>query len=209
SYLKPNLEAIVARRPDLVIAVPTPGNRDEVEALERLGLRVLVAAEGPTLEDVYASIRTIAAAAGRSEAGSGLVEGMRERVERLRLRLGDAEPRTVLFVVDRSPLVVAGDGTLIGDLIRLAGGRNVARGLGPWPRLSVEAVVRFSPEVILDGAMRPDEERDAGFYEELGLPAARAGRVHAVRVDEIMRPGPRLAEGVERLARRIHPEAFR
>ncbi|MGH7860591.1 MAG: ABC transporter substrate-binding protein [Candidatus Binatia bacterium] len=209
SYIRPNVEAIVARGPDLVIAVPSPGNRDEVEAVERLGVRVLIVSEGPALDDVYGSIGTIADAVGRREAGEDLVARMRASVAGLRSRLGGAERKTVLFVVDRSPLVVAGDGTLIDDLVRLAGGRNAARGLGPWPRLSLEYVVRLSPEIILDGAMRPDEERDVGFYEGLGLRAVREGKVHATRIDEIMRPGPRVTEGLERLARQIHPEAFR
>src|SRR4029453_19123534 len=63
SYLKPNVEAVVAHRPDVAIAVPSPGNREAVESLVELGLQVVIVEEGPTLDDIYASIVKIAAEA--------------------------------------------------------------------------------------------------------------------------------------------------
>ena len=209
SYLDPSVEAVVARRPDLVIAVPSPGNEREVRAIESLGIPVVVVAEGPTLEDVYAAIRTIGEHTGRSEAAASVVRGMKDRVASVRARLEGRPPRPVLLVVDRSPLVVAGDATLLDELVRLAGGKNVAAGLGPWPRVGLEYVVRMQPEVILDGAMGPDRDAGLSFYQGLGLEAVERGRLHAIRIDEIMRPGPRLPAGVESLARQIHPEAWR
>jgi iron complex transport system substrate-binding protein len=116
------------------------------------------------------------------------------------------ERRQVLVVLQRSPLVVVGDGNLVDELLGLAGAQNAARGLGAWPRLSLEYVVKTSPEVILDTAMGKEEAPDLSFYEGLGLAAVRQGRVYAVKLDEILRPGPRIATGLEKLARLIHPE---
>jgi iron complex transport system substrate-binding protein len=101
-----------------------------------------------------------------------------------------------------------GDPNLPDELLGLAGAQNVAAGLGRWPRLSVEFLVKSSPEVIIDSSMGDEASGGGSFYDDLGLAAAGNGRVHAIRIDEVLRPGPRVGEGLERLARLIHPEVF-
>jgi iron complex transport system substrate-binding protein len=208
SYLKPNVEAVVAHRPDVVIAVPSPGNREAVESLAELGLQVVVVEEGPTLDDVYASIEKIAAEARRPVAGRELVARLREQVGAVRRRVAPLRRVRVLMVVGENPLIAVGDQNLLDELLRFAGAENVAAGLGRWPRLSVEFLVRSSPEVIIDSSMGNEAGGAGSFYQDLGLEAAGKGRVHAIRIDEVLRPGPRVGEGLERLARLIHPEAY-
>jgi cobalamin transport system substrate-binding protein len=208
SYMKPNVEVVVAHRPDVVIAVPSPGNREPVEALMTLGLRVVMVAEGPSVADVLASIRAIAAEAGREEQGAALAARLAERIDAVRRRCAGLPRRRALMVVGQSPLVAVGDGNLLDELLRAAGAENVAAGLGQWPRLSVEFLVKTSPDVIVDSSMGDESGADLSFYRELGLAAARRGELHAIRLDEILRPGPRLAEGLEKLARLVHPRAF-
>jgi iron complex transport system substrate-binding protein len=99
SYMKPNVEIVVAHRPDLVIAVPSPGNREAVEALVNLGLRVVVVEEGPTLADVLAAIRRIGDEAGRSEAARALASRLAQQVEAVRRRVAPLPPRRTLMVV--------------------------------------------------------------------------------------------------------------
>jgi iron complex transport system substrate-binding protein len=209
SYVKPNVERVVSLSPDVVIAVPAPGNRDDVQSLSDLGLRVVIVREGPAISDVLDSIRLVAAEAGRDGAGEALIATVRARLDELRGRLARAPRRRVLVVVGRNPLVVAGRDTLIDESLRAAGGENVAGDLAGWPRLSVEAMIRRAPEVILDGSVTHEGGAEPAFYRDLGLAAGRNGGVRALRLDEVLRPGPRLAEGVEKLARAIHPEAFR
>jgi iron complex transport system substrate-binding protein len=84
----------------------------------------------------------------------------------------------------------------------------VAAGLGRWPRLSVEYLVKVDPEIIIDSSMGDEAANEHSFYQGLGLHALERKRVHAMALDEVLRPGPRLAEGLEKLARQIHPEAF-
>ena len=207
SYMKPNVEVVVAHRPDVVIAVPSPGNRESVEALMGLGLRVVVVEEGPRLEDVMRSIHTIGAEAGRAEKARELADRMQRRIDAVRERVRGLPKKRVLMVVGENPFVAVGDGNLLDELLRAGGADNVAAGLGQWPRLSVEYVIKSAPEIIIDSSMG-DENADLSFYRDLGLEAVRRRRVHAVRLDEVLRPGPRLADGLEKLARLIHPEAF-
>ncbi|MGH7898202.1 MAG: helical backbone metal receptor, partial [Candidatus Binatia bacterium] len=104
SYLTPNVEAVVAHRPDLVIAVPSPGNREAVESLESLGLRIVMVEEGPTIADVFASIDKIAAAVDRPAEGKDLVGRLRERIEHVEKRAAALPRRRVLLVVGQNPL---------------------------------------------------------------------------------------------------------
>jgi iron complex transport system substrate-binding protein len=206
SYLKPNVEVVVARRPDLVIAVPSPGNREAVEALAELGLRVVVVEEGPGLADVLAAIQRIGDEAGRSGAAHDLCARIAEQVEAVRRRVAPLPRRRTLMIVGENPLIAAGGENLLDELLSAAGARNVAAGLGRWPRLSVEFLVSSAPEVIIDSSMGDEAGADLSFYDGLGLEAVRAGRLYAVRIDEVLRPGPRVGEGLEKLARLVHPE---
>jgi iron complex transport system substrate-binding protein len=208
SYMKPNIEVVVAHRPDLVIAVPSPGNREAVEALMNLGLRVVVVEEGPTLADVLAAIRKIGDEAGRSEAARALTSRIAEQVEAVRRRVAPLPPRRTLMIVGENPLVAAGGENLLDELLTAAGARNVAAALGRWPRLSVEFLVSSAPEVIIDSSMGDESGADLSFYEGLGLEAVRAKRLYAIRIDEVLRPGPRVGDGLEKLVRLVHPEAF-
>jgi iron complex transport system substrate-binding protein len=208
SYLTPNVEAIVAKRPDVVIAVPSPGNREEVEALSSLGIRTLVVAEGPTLAHVFEAMRTIARETGREAEGAALAARLRAEIAATRARVADRPRRRALMIVGRNPLVAVGGGNLIDELLSLAGADNIAAAYGEWPRLSLEFVVRESPEVVLDGSMGGEATLDTSFYEGLGISAAKRGRVHALNLDEVLRPGPRIAAGFETLARVVHPDAF-
>jgi iron complex transport system substrate-binding protein len=208
SYLKPNVEAVIAHRPDVVIAVPTPGNREAVESLVDLGVRVVVVDEGPTLDDIYVSIDKIAAEAGRRASGRELVARLRDQVDTVRRRVASLPRVRALMIVGEDPLIAVGDRNLLDELLGLAGGKNVAAGLGRWPRLSVEFLIKSAPEVIIDSSMGDEADREDSLYGGLGLGGASRGRVRRIRIDEVLRPGPRVAQGLEVLARLIHPEAF-
>jgi len=208
SYLKPNVEAVVAHRPDVVIGVPSPGNREAVEAMMDLGLRVVIVQEGPKLVDVFRSIETIAAEVGRAQAGRDLADRIRREIGIIHARVAAAPRRRALMIVGQNPLIAVGGGNLLDELLVAAGAVNVAGGLGRWPRLSLEFLVKSAPDVIIDSSMGDEAPGDRSFYEGLGLVAARERRIYTVRIDEVLRPGPRVGDGVEKMAKLIHPEAF-
>jgi iron complex transport system substrate-binding protein len=211
TFLSPNAELIVAKRPDLVLAVPSPGNRNPVESLQRLGLKVVVV-DPQTLAEIKEAIVTIARELGNEAAGRKLVGEMEARNQELRERLADAPRRKVLMVVGHSPLIAVGPGTFQDELIRLARGVNVAAETGrAWPHLSVEFVIAAAPEVIIDTTAHENPEGGGSDFWSTysAIPAVREGRVHAYREYALLRPGPRIAEALQRVARFIHPERFR
>ncbi|GIW39475.1 MAG: hypothetical protein KatS3mg076_0052 [Candidatus Binatia bacterium] len=207
TFVQPSFELILGKKPDLVLAVPSPGNRATVRKLEELGLRVVVV-DPHSVEGVLESILHIGRAVGRTTEAEGLVAQLRRRIDSVERRLRGVRPRKVLVVVGRSPLVAVGGGVVQDELLRRAGGINLGAKAGEgWPRLSLEWVLAEGPEVILDASMGSESgalgNPWARFRE---LPAVREGRVHRYRDDAFLRPGPRIAEALERLAALLHPE---
>ena len=204
-YLAPSVESVLGVRPDLVIAVPSPGNREAVRAIERTGVRVLVV-QDRRLEDLWASIRTIAEALAIADAGERLAADVRGRLAAVQARVADRPRARVLLVVGHSPLIVAGAGTLQGELLELAGGINVAGDVGAtWPQVSAELVVAEAPDVILDAAMGTEAGARDLFARLTTVPAVRDGRIVPIHSDSVFRAGPRVAEGAALLAAAIHP----
>jgi cobalamin transport system substrate-binding protein len=213
TFLTPNIEAIIAKHPDLIIGVPTPGNRSPVEALERVGLRVLIV-DPQTLGDIKAVIERIGAAVDRDAAGRALVQRIDTDMAATRARLADAPRRRVLMVVGQTPLIAVGSGIFQDELIRMGGGINLAaQAGGAWPHLSLEFVLAQAPEVIIDTTMGNEERAGAGAAMEFWatfptLPAVQAHRVYGYKEYQLLRPGPRVADAFRAIARFIHPERF-
>ena len=205
-YLAPSVESVVAVRPDLVIAVPSPGNRESVRAIERTGVRVLVV-QDRQLDDLFTSIRTIAEALGIAEAGERLAREIRAALDAVRARVADRPRVRTLLVVGHSPLMVAGGGTLQGELVEIAGGTNVAADVGSaFPQVSAEIVVDRAPEVILDAAMGTESGARELFANLTTVPAVVNGRIVPVQSDALFRAGPRVPEGAAILAKAMHPD---
>jgi iron complex transport system substrate-binding protein len=205
-YLTPSVESVLGVRPDLVIAVPSPGNREAVRAIERAGVRVVVV-QDRRLADLWDSIRIIADALGMPAAGVRLAADVHAKLDAVSARVaGRLRPR-VLLVVGHSPLIVAGGGTLQGELIEIAGGTNVAADVGAaWPQVSPELVIARAPEVILDAAMGTEAGGRALFADLATVPAVANDRIVPIQADALFRAGPRVPDGAALLAAAIHPD---
>lgn len=206
----PNLETIVTLRPDLVIAT-TAGNREETFVqLRRLGLPTYIVA-ADRIAEAMDLIARVGELVDRRAAAGPLVAGLEERIAVIRRAVQPFRPPRVLYVLWPDPLIVPARHALITELIELAGGRSVtAREGEAYPQLSLEAAVAAAPEVILlasHGAGTGPVSRER-WQRLASLPAVKAGRVHTVDGDLLHRYGPRMVEGLDRLARAIHPEAF-
>jgi iron complex transport system substrate-binding protein len=212
AYINPNVEAIVAKRPDVVIGVP-PNNPEAIAALQRLGLRTIVV-RVDTIAEIEAAIRTIAREAGREAQGEKLLADMNQRMAVVRKRLEGAPQRRVLMVVGQTPLIAVGSGIFLDELINQAHGINIAANAKQsWPHLSLEVAIAKQPEVIIDGSMGSEEKQDPeqrlGIWKNFPtVPAVRDGRLHGRLSFAILRPGPRLPDAFEELARLVHPERF-
>jgi len=205
-YLAPSVELILAARPDLVVVVPSPGNREAVRAVERAGVDVLVLHDR-TLADLRAGIRALGEALDRRDAAERLVAEVDAGLEAVRARVAARPRQRVLLVVGHRPLVVAGGATLQDELLVIAGGTNLAADAGQaWPSFSIEMVAARAPDVILDAAMGSEEGGQALFRDLSGVPAVAQGRIVPLDPDVIFRAGPRVPEAAAVLAAAMHPE---
>lgn len=200
-----DVERILRLRPDLILGVASL-QRGQLERLIALKLPVF-AVDAATLPEVYEQITLIGRLTGRGGAAAGLVAEMRRRERAVERAVeGRTAPR-VYVEIWGEPLMTAGEGTFITDLIDRAGGRNVFGDVHGWPQVSEEAVVRRNPDVIV--VMYPQGTRVLTRRGWHRVNAVKAQRVSIISPSLVTRPGPRLVAGLERLARIIHPEAFR
>jgi iron complex transport system substrate-binding protein len=209
SYITPNIEAIVALRPTLVIGLLTSSDLREIHVLQAMGIATLMV-DDSSVAAIEAGIEKIGDAAGRSDAARDLLRAIRLRLNGVEERLAGVQPQSVLMVVGHQPLVAVGPGTYLDELLKLAHAHNIADvSTQSWPRLSLEFIVASRPQVILDGQMGTDPHALAHFWARYpSIPAARERRVFGYPDDPTLHPGPRMAQTLELLARLIHPEVF-
>ncbi len=209
-FLDPNPEAVVALDPDLVLWVTDGGALPAVRHLAELSRArrgrpfPILAVPVLTVKDVLAAARLVGDAIGDAAGGERLAGVLAAGVERVRARAAGLPRRKVLFVVGREPLVVAGPGSFPDELVRLAGGENVVRGARPWPVLPLEEAVAANPDLVLDAAVNEPRE---GIARLAAIPAIRRGDVVRLPNDDALRPGPRMARGLDAILLALHPES--
>jgi len=211
SVMAPNMEEIVALRPDVVIASKAGNRIETVRALESLHISVY-GTYARTVSEVLQSMLKMGSIIGAGGQASKLVADLQARLDDLRRRLENAPRVRVLFVVWREPLISMGQQTFLADAIRVAGGESVVNSEQDWPHVSMEEMVKLQPDyVVLSADDRAHGEADlAAIANAPGwrdLKAIREKRI-AIVPDAISYPAPRLIDAIEQLARQLHPEAF-
>jgi iron complex transport system substrate-binding protein len=213
-YSTPNIEKIVAIEPDLILATNVHQN-EVIPALERLGLTVLTL-DPKTLNEVLEAITIVGKGTGKQEAASQLVTEMSNRIKAVTDKtesLPQGQRPKVFYIVWHDPLMAPGSGTFQDDLISKAGGTNIARDLAGWATISFEAVIEANPEVMIASTSHGTGE-DLTFQFIKTEPrlrdtgARRNNRVYGMDGNLVSRPGPRIVEALEQLAKMIHPELF-
>ncbi|OGI51714.1 MAG: cobalamin-binding protein [Candidatus Muproteobacteria bacterium RIFCSPHIGHO2_02_FULL_65_16] len=199
-YTGLDLEAIVALRPDLIIAWQSGNPPSQVERLRALGLAVYVS-EPRHIEDVATNIERLGRLAGTADAALRAARAFRQRHEALRRRYAARPAVTVFYQIWDRPLMTVNGKQLISDVIHLCGGRNVFADLPILaPTVDVEAVLAADPEAIVAsgaGAARP-EWFDA-WRRWPQLRAVRRDNLFVVPPDVLQRHGPRILDGAEHL----------
>lgn len=207
-YDQPSLETIMAVEPDLVLA--SFGNPQEMlNQLQELGVTVL-GYNPQTLDDTLTLIWEIGKVTGSEEAAAKLIAEMKERISLVTDLVSKADKPLVFWEVWHDPLYTAGANTFIDDLITLAGGINIAAdALTPWPTYSLEVLLIKNPEVYFatkDQWSGPGNIEERPGYDQLR--AVQNDRVYVIDANSVNRPGPRLVDGLEIVAKHIHPELF-
>jgi iron complex transport system substrate-binding protein len=206
----PNLEAIVALEPDLVLATTSINRVETADALKQLGFPVYTT-DPQTVRGMLDSVQHMAEAMNERQRGAELVARLQQRLDALQARLNNRPMVHVLFVVWDQPLTTIGQNTFIADALRFAGSESVVLSKQKWPHLSLEEVVRLQPDYIIftsdhgpAAATLADLRARPGWRD---LDAVETGHVINVSVEAI-RPSPGLVDAIEQLAHDLHPEAF-
>lgn len=212
SYISIDFERVISLKPDLILATGAGNPREVVEKLERLGFPTYVIFP-KKFDDVLRSIRHIGQVVGKEREAFSLAESMNMRREKIVERTRNLPRPKVFLQIGEAPIVTVGKGSFGDDLIHLAGGENIAAtDREMYPRLGIEEILKRSPEILLVSSMNPqgDYERVLREWKRWRMiPAVKEGRIHLIDSDLIDRPSPRIIEGLEIMARLIHPERFK
>jgi iron complex transport system substrate-binding protein len=212
---KYNFEQIAKLQPDLVLAssLNTP---EQIKTLEDLKLNVFVLANPTTLEGMYQNLTTVGQLTGHQTDAQVLVTKFQERQKKVTDTLANLKDRPkVFYELDASEPAkpfTAGANTFIDLLIRAAGGTNIAASLkGDYPQISQEDLLSQNPDIILlgDAAYGMTPEQVVKRPGWTSIKAVKENKVLAIDDNLISRPGPRLIDGLESMAKLIHPEMFK
>ncbi|MGB8682237.1 MAG: helical backbone metal receptor [Candidatus Binatus sp.] len=209
SFLTPNLEAIIALRPTLVVGLELSSDVRQIRALNSMGYPVLLVSDD-SLQEIETSIEKVGARINRPDDADRLVAEIEAQIAAIQQRLASVKPVRALMLVGHQPIVAVGTGTYLDELMRIARADNIAAAAGEqWPHLSMEFIIATRPEVILDGAMGSDAASSDDFWEKYPtIPAVRDHRVYGYAEDPMLHAGPRVGQSLEIIARKIHPEAW-
>jgi iron complex transport system substrate-binding protein len=211
--LSPSLESLVGLAPDLVLTLEHEQFNSELEAMD---IKYLVL-DPRDIDNILTNIGLVGAVTDSIDEAAELVESMEAVIADVQERVADADPVSVFYIVDATdPMMpwTAGPGSFIDALIAMAGGENVAHDAPyAWPQFSIEEVVRADPDIIIVQTMFGDvptiEIAALEAHPIWGaMSAVSQGRVYIINGDLVSRSGPRIVEGLEALARVIHPELF-
>jgi iron complex transport system substrate-binding protein len=204
-YANPNLEAIIALRPTLVIGEQGPVGPQIEHKLRAHGVDTFFPVTD-SVADITAMLRKLGGRVAHAQSARQLAQRIDTRIGQLATWAYPREPVSVIMVFDVSPIFVAGPGSFPDELLRLAGGNNpITRG-GKWPTIDIEHLLSLNPAVIID-AMGVGHAAVSRVGEAPGwnaLAAVKEGRVRRLSSSAALRPGPRIAEGLSDVARAVH-----
>lgn len=207
--LKPSIERIIALRPQIVFVSTASQLEAFTSELESHHIAVYVT-DSHDLEGVFHSIERIAAVLGKRPQADELLEQLRARVSSVAEKVKSQPPVRVFYQVSDEPLYTIGRDAFITDLIKRAGGVSVTAEVpGAWPKYSAESALAANPEAIIlptGGSMGDANSTVASALKR--SPAVANGRVYKINDDHLSRPGPRSVDGLEDLARALHPGVF-
>ena len=209
--LQPSIERVLTLRPQIVLV--STASQLEAFSLQLNEHQIAVYITDPhDLEGVFHTIKNLGDVLNEPNASSELLKQLRSRVETVEQAVAGRPRVRVFFQLSGQPLYTAGKTSFVTNLIERAGGQSVTADVNEaWPRLSDEAALASRPEVVI---MLSGESMGASANTNVApalrnSPAVRNGRVYVIDGDLLTRPGPRLVDGLEQIARALHPESFK
>ena len=211
SYVRLDIEKIVALKPDLCLATKDGNPKHIVDKIVSLGIPVYVI-NPQNLQQIMDTITRLGSLLHAEQTAAALVSDMEKRIGQVQARVKNMPDRPrVFFQIDAEPLFSAGTNTFIHELIELAGGINTTAGEVSYPRYSWEDIIVLQPEIVLissmAGGLAPEYLLNSWKKWNL-LSAVKNDQVFVVDAELFDRPTPRLINGLEVIAAIIHPELF-
>jgi len=213
NYFDPSVEKIVELEPDLVL---TDGHSQSINQLDSLGIKYMVI-QPADIDGIFKGIELLGKVTGTEKAAEKLVGDMQKAMASVSDRVEGAPKVKVLYIFDATDLNnpwTAGPGSFADSLITMAGGDNIAAmAEGPWIQFSIEVIVDADPDILIidtimgTAVVDPVELEAHPAWRE--TTAVKQGRIGTVNGDLVNRTGPRIVQGLEELARIIHPELFK
>jgi iron complex transport system substrate-binding protein len=211
-----NVELIVSKKPDLVLASPlTPP--EQIADLVKAGLTVYVLGNPKTFGDLYTNLQTAGKLTGHDAQAGALVDSLKKRVQAVVDKVAEATSKPVVYyeldATDPSAPYTSGPDTFVDLLIRSAGGQNFGASLkGDWVQVSVETLLTRQPDYVVlgdstYGGVTPEQVKARPGWQ--ALKAVQDGKIYPFDDNTVSRPGPRLVDGLEAMAKLIHPELFK
>jgi iron complex transport system substrate-binding protein len=209
THLQPNVEMILALKPDLVVQGGVPKGMAALKKLETEHVAVAMFAPHD-FPGLFSTIQRLGSLTGQTQKAAALTSAMEAKIKEVTQRVqGRPQPR-VFFEVRCQNLLAAGQGSMVNDIINRAGGINIVASPQRLVSYSLEALVQANPEVyiIQQGPMNrsPEDIYSRPYFQE--LQAVKNRRVLVVDESLFSRPGPRSADAVKQLARFLHPEVW-
>jgi iron complex transport system substrate-binding protein len=208
--LHPSLERIISLKPQLVLISTASQLEVFTQQLQNQNIAVFVT-DPHDLDGVFRSIEQIGLILEHEEQARLLVQKLRERASAVEEAVKQKQPVRVFYQLSAEPLYTAGHDAFVTDLIRRAGAISVTADVpGAWPKYSNESALAAKPEAIIlptGGSMGAGNSTVTEALRQ--SPAVLEGRVYKINDDHLVRPGPRAVDGLEEMARALHPEAFK
>ena len=211
TFWQPNIEAIIAAKPTLVITLGFQQQSALAAQLGRIGCKTL-SLNIESFPELFDGIETLGKVLDRRQQSAELLERLRSACEKSTEKFKSPSPPKVLWVIQRQPLRVAGTETFANDLIKFAGGQNaIGKTINIYPPISDEQVIASAPDVIIEPADNPQDlgrlsESAQQFYSRYRtIPAVRNKRIYVLDGDLVSRLGPRIDRGLAAVAGRLWP----
>ena len=205
--LRPNVEAIIGAKPDLVVLYASQDNRAAADRLRQAGVPT-VALRIDSIAQFERDTRLLGRLTGDSVRANAIVDSVRATLDRVRAATNSLPRPTVFFHTWDRPLITIGGGSFLNELVDIAGGRNVYGDLpGPSGIVTVEDVVRRNPDYVFASPITAANLRADPRWQ--ALPAVRAGHVLVFDTTIVGRPSVTLGAAARSLADLLHPGAVR
>ncbi len=211
-FINPSIEKIVSLKPDLIVGTSDGNLMETIHRLSDLGFSVYLI-NPKSFNGVMKAIHHIGTMVGREEESRKITGNMILKKEDIAARTKSFPKPKIFFQIGYAPIMTVGKGTLADDLIRLAGGRSISENESVnYPLYNIETILSKAPEIIIMSSM--DSKKDYLNLIKMwqsweDLPAVKMNAIYVVDSNLVDRPTPRVVEGLEAMARMIHPEAFR